>query len=88
MTTAVIIHGMVLTTASYVLAFLDKEPVADVSTTIVTEIVAPVVVYLATNMILNIFEKNKLTFSTPLDAQLYKQGKPYGEKGKKDELVD
>ena len=47
----VVAHGMLLTTASYVLAFFDKEPVTDVSSTIVREIVAPVIVYLASNTI-------------------------------------
>lgn len=62
----VMIHGMLLTTLSYILAFFDKDPVVDVSSTIVREIVAPVIVYLATNMVMNIFEKNKLSFSMPL----------------------
>lgn len=57
---------MLLTTLSYILAFLDKDPVVDVSSTIVREIVAPVIVYLATNMVMNIFEKNKLAFSEPI----------------------
>lgn len=83
---AVVGHGMLLTTASYVLAFMERDPVVDVSSTIVKEIVAPVIVYLATNMILNIFEKNKLAFSVPLESEIYKQGKAYGQKGEKDEL--
>lgn len=67
-TTCVIAHGMVLTTWSYILACFSLDPVVDVSSTIVKEIVAPVVVYLATNMIMNIFEKNKLSFSVPLSS--------------------
>ena len=59
----VMAHGMILTTLSYILSFWGLDPVVDVSSTIVREIVAPVLVYLATNMIMNIFEKNKLIFS-------------------------
>lgn len=69
-TTAVVLHGMILTTWSYVLACFDKDPVVDVSTTIVREIVAPVIVYLATNTIMNIFEKNKLSFSVPIGSTI------------------
>lgn len=69
-TTAVIAHGMILTTWSYVLAGSGMDPVVDVSSTIVREIVAPVVVYLTTNMIMNIFEKNKLSFSVPLNSTI------------------
>ena len=83
----VVAHGMLLTTASYVLAFFDKEPVTDVSSTIVREIVAPVIVYLASNTILNIFEKNKMVFSTPLGSELYKQGEAYGRKGEDHDVV-
>ena len=60
------IHGIVLSTASYVLAYLGRDTVYEVSTVIVSEILAPIITYLATNMIANIFEKNKLSFSTPL----------------------
>lgn len=63
---AVVLHGMLLTTTSYVLAWNDKEPVASVSEIIVKEIVAPVVVYLVTNVIANIFEKNVTAISTPI----------------------
>lgn len=69
-TTAVMVHGMILTTWSYVLACFDKDPVVDVSSTIVREIVAPVIVYLATNTIMNIFEKNKMSFSVPIDSTI------------------
>lgn len=67
-TTAVMAHGMILTSCSYVLASIGMDPVVDVSSTIVKEIVAPVVVYLATNTIMNIFEKNKLSFSVPINS--------------------
>jgi len=72
-TTAVVVHGMFLTSCSYLLAAFGLEPVADVSSTIVQEIIAPVVVYLATNMIMNIFEKNKLSFSVPLNSTIIKK---------------
>lgn len=67
-TTAVLAHGMILTSCSYILAAIGMDPVVDVSSTIVKEIVAPLVVYLGTNMIMNIFEKNKLSFSIPLNS--------------------
>lgn len=79
---AAMIHGIVLSTASYVLAYLGRDTVYEVSTVIVSEILAPIITYLATNMVANIFEKNKLSFSTPLtheymmskeDSQEYKQ---------------
>ncbi len=69
-TTAVVAHGMILTSCSYILAYLGMDPVVDVSSTIVKEIVAPLVVYLGTNTIMNIFEKNKLSFSVPLNMEL------------------
>lgn len=67
-TTAVLVHGMILTTCSYILSLFKVDPVVDVSSTIVREIVSPVIVYMATNMIMNIFEKNKLSFSIPLNS--------------------
>lgn len=67
-TTAVLIHGMILTSCSYILASIGMDPVVDVSSTIVREIVAPLIVYLGTNTIMNIFEKNKLSFSIPLNS--------------------
>jgi len=69
-TTAVGAHGMILTSCSYILSYMGMDPVVDVSSTIVKEIVAPLVVYLGTNTIMNIFEKNKLSFSVPLNAEL------------------
>lgn len=66
--TVLITHGMVLTTWSYILASRGMDPVVDVSSTIVREIVAPVITYLATNTVMNIFEKNKLSFSVPLNS--------------------
>lgn len=74
-TTAVIAHGMLLTTWSYVLASIDKDPVVDVSSTIVREIVAPVIVYLGTNMVMNVFEKNQLSFSVPINSTIIRKGK-------------
>ena len=67
-TTAVLTHGMILTSCSYILAWIGMDPVVDVSSTIVKEIVAPLVVYLGTNTIMNIFEKNKLSFSVPINS--------------------
>ena len=61
-------YGMILTSCSYVLSWIGMDPVVDVSSTIVKEIVAPLVVYLGTNTIMNIFEKNKLSFSVPINS--------------------
>jgi len=63
-----LVHGMLCVTASYVLAFLNHTPVENLSMTIVTQIVAPLCVYTASNTIANIFEKNQLKISTPLSA--------------------
>ncbi|GEM_PF-881502 len=68
-TTAVLMHGLVMVTMSYVLAWFEKDTVVDVSTTLITEIVAPLCLYMGTNCIMNIFEKNKLSFSTPIQMQ-------------------
>lgn len=60
-------HGLFCVTMSYILAWMDKVNVVEtVSSTIVTEIVAPIITYGITRVIENIFEKNKLSFSTPL----------------------
>ena len=76
-TTTIIIHGMVTVTLSYVLAFMGKDTVADVSVAIIGEILAPICVYLVTNCIANIFEKNRLSFSLPLNSE-GKEGKGNG----------
>ena len=62
----VVAHGMVLTTLSYVLSFMDKEPVASVSEVIVKEILAPTVAYIVGNVFLNVFEKNVTKISHPI----------------------
>lgn len=67
------VHGMALTTWSYILSSHGMDPVVDVSSTIVREIVAPVITYLATNTIMNIFEKNKLSFSIPLNSTVIRK---------------
>ena len=64
----VVLHGMICVSMSYVLAWMEHTQVVEaVSSTIITEIVAPIVVYGATKTIENVFEKNKLKFSEPLD---------------------
>ena len=67
----VIAHGMVLTTLSYVLSFMGKEPVASVSEVIVKEILAPTVAYIIGNVFLNVFEKNVTKVSKPVE--MYKE---------------
>lgn len=68
-TAVVLLHGLVMVTMSYVLAWFEKDAVVDVSTTLITEIVAPLCLYMGTNCIMNIFEKNELSFSKPIQAQ-------------------
>jgi len=61
-------HGMICVSMSYVLAWMEHTQVVEsVSSTIITEIVAPIVVYGATKTIENVFEKNKLKFSEPIN---------------------
>ena len=60
------IHGLLCVTMSYILAFLERTSIAEqLSSAVISEIIAPVVVLGATKTIENIFEKNILTFSTP-----------------------
>lgn len=59
-------YGLALTTVSYVFVVLGYEPLIDLSSVIVQTIVAPCTVWLCQNCICNVFEKNKLSFSTPL----------------------
>ncbi len=68
-TSVVIAHGLTMVTMSYVLAWFEKDTVVDVSMTLITEIVAPLCLYIGTNCIMNIFEKNKLSFSEPIQMQ-------------------
>lgn len=63
------LHGMACVTASYVLAFINHMTVVEnLSITIVGQIIAPLICYLTGSVISNVFEKNQLTFSTPLSA--------------------
>ena len=83
----VMAHGMILTTLSYILSFWGLDPVVDVSSTIVREIVAPVIVYLATNTIMNVFEKNKLAFSVPINTTFIdRNGKEHNYSGITDDI--
>lgn len=64
----VVAHGMICVSMSYALAWMEHTQVVEgVSSTIITEIVAPIVVYGFTKTIENIFEKNRLKFSEPID---------------------
>ena len=63
---AVELHGLLCVTMSYILAFLERTSIAEqLSSAVISEIIAPVVVLGFTKTIENIFEKNILTFSTP-----------------------
>ncbi len=65
----IILHGMMCVTASYILAFINHITVVEnLSITIVGQIVAPFVCYALGSVVSNVFEKNQLTFSTPLSA--------------------
>lgn len=78
------IHGILCITTSYILAFLDKmNPLETLSSTITTEIVAPIIVLGFTRMVENIFEHNQLAFSTPIDY--LENRKKYIEDKKEDE---
>lgn len=64
-------HGMVCVTMSYVLAWKDHMQVVEgLSSTIITEIVAPVIIYGFTKTIENIFQKNELAFSKPIKSEI------------------
>lgn len=63
----VVLHGMICVSMSYALAWMEHTQVVEgVSSTIITEIVAPIIVYGFTKTIENVFEKNKLKFSEPI----------------------
>lgn len=83
-TSIIVVHGFFNIDLSYILAFMDKEPVSDVSVAMVTEILAPICVYLVTNTIANIFEKNYLSFSIPKNSP-YMQSKKRADKYTKTE---
>lgn len=62
-------HGMGCVTMSYVLAWKDHMQVVEgLSSTIITEIVAPIIIYGFTKTVENIFQKNRLTFSEPING--------------------
>ena len=63
----VILHGMICVSMSYALAWQEHSQVVEgVSSTIITEIVAPIVIYGFTKTVENIFQKNELAFSKPI----------------------
>ena len=62
------LYSMGLTTVSYIWSYLGKDPLVNLSSTIISTLVAPVMTYLITNCIQCIFEKNQLVFSTPIEA--------------------
>lgn len=62
-------HGLVCVSMSYALAWKDHMQVVEgLSSTIITEIVAPIIVYGFTKTVENIFQKNRLTFSEPING--------------------
>ena len=63
-----ILYSMALTTVSYIWSYLGKDPLVNLSSTIISTLVAPVITYLITNCVQCLFEYNQLAFSTPLAA--------------------
>lgn len=61
-----LIFGMLLTCVSYIYAYLGIDPLIDLSTVIITTIVSPVLTFLIENAFCDVFQHNKLSFSTPL----------------------
>ena len=71
---AIEIHGMSCVTMSYVLAFMYHDQVVEtVSATIVTEIIAPAIAGILSKTLENIFEKNELSFSKPIQTPVSKE---------------
>lgn len=66
-TLIIVVHGLICISLSYVLAFKGLDPVVNVSETLITEIVAPIITFLITHSVENIFKYNKLSFSEPLE---------------------
>ena len=84
-TSIVLSHGLIMVTMSYVLAWFEKDAVVDVSTTLITEIVAPLCLYMGTNCIMNVFEKNELSFSKPIQMQKVREVLEKVHEGMEDE---
>lgn len=64
----VILHGTICVSMSYALAWKEHTQVLEgVSSTIIAETIAPIVVYGFTKTVENIFEKNRLRFSEPIE---------------------
>ena len=61
-----LIFGMVLTVVSYIYAYLGIDPLIDLSTVLITTVVSPVLTFLIENAFCDVFQHNKLSFSTPL----------------------
>ena len=64
-------HGIVCVTMSYILAWTEHTQVVEgLSSTIITEIIAPIIVYGVTKTVENVFQKNKLAFSEPINEEV------------------
>lgn len=67
----VVVHGMACVSMSYALAWQEHTQVVEsVSSAIITEIVAPVIIYGLTKTVENVFQKNKLSFSEPIKNEI------------------
>ena len=65
----IMLHGMACVTLSYILAWTGHDQTVEmVSQTLVTEVLAPFIAGMISKTIENVFEKNKLAFSEPIDA--------------------
>ena len=58
-------HGLVCISVSYWLAWHGLDPCETISSTVVSEIIAPIVTYGITKTVENVFEKNYFSFSSP-----------------------
>ena len=60
------LHGIVCISISYWLAWNGSETCESLSSTIVSEIIAPVIAGMVSKTVENIFEHNELSFSKPI----------------------
>lgn len=83
-----LIFGMVLTTVSYIFAYIGIEPLVDLSTVIITTIVSPVLTFLIENAFCDVFQHNKLAFSTPLERLQQEDAMQMMMNNNQEEVID
>lgn len=68
LTWVVVIHGLLCVTMSYIMAWAGiADTLENLSSTLVSEVIAPLTIYGSTKTIENIFQKNRLSFSEPVE---------------------